>query len=543
MGNGEGMNVNIVVHRLHANRIVQRMARDLAMATGWTLIEEPDESAEVNYFFPYFEQVRYGEFSATPTAAWFTHREDNHPEKVANWHAAAQAVALRTTSAPMYLAGLAEYGLAALVTPYLDRDKFSPGPPPTNHKPTIGVSGYTYRGGRKGEAFITRLMNGELGSRARIVAAGRGWPGETHSYTWSEMQEFYRSLDVYACPSLIEGIPMGVLEALSCGVPVVIPHGVGLLDSLPAAPGIHRYARGDYADMERTLRDALSTAPDREALRAATERFTLRAWADDHRRAFEGLLSPIHAGVKARPDWRGRAGVFIVAYGDPSRRCAMRLVESIWRHMPGLQRAVASDAPLGVEDVFICQPDADVGGRSVKTRIDELAPAEWEYVLYLDADTELTADVSFLFDLLRDGWDAFFCIDASNRQVAKMMLRRDNKDEAKETFRLWGADDFLQFNGGVFGYHRNERTAAFLRDWHAEWDRYGKRDQAALDRALYHCPIRLYVLGQEWNTSLRYLKAERSAGIVHHQMEARRVGEGVIWGRLDSEEAWARVLC
>lgn len=536
------MNVNIVARRLHTNRIVQRMARDLATATGWVLSEEPDETAEVNYFLPYFEWTHHGGFTVTPSAAWFTHREDNYAEKVVNWQAVAQTVNLRLTSAPMYMPDLAGYGPAALVTPYLDRDKFSPGPLPHNARPTVGVSGFTYRGGRKGEALVAHLATSQLGRNIHLIASGRGWPCETKSQTWDGMPDFYRSLDVYLCTSLIEGIPMGPLEALSCGVPCVIPRGVGLLDTLPDAPGLHRYACGDYADMERAIREALADPADREALRATTERFTLRAWADDHRRAFESLLSPGHVGASTRPDWRGRAGVYMVAYGEPSRKCALRAIESIHRFMPGLLVALASDAPLGIEDAFICQPDADVGGRSVKTRIDELAPVEWEYILYLDADTELVGSIAFLLDLLADGWDAFFCIDASNRQVAKMMLRPDNKDEARETFRLWGSDEFLQFNGGVFGYHRNERTAAFLRDWHAEWDRYGKRDQAALDRALYHYPLRLYVLGQEWNTSLRYNEAERSAGIVHHQMEARRVGEGVIWGRLDSEEAWKRVI-
>jgi len=536
------MNVNIVTQRLYANRIVQRMARDLAEATGWTLSEEPDETAEINYYMPYAERKRFKGFAATRLAAWFTHREENYPEKATDYDTSARAVDLRLTSAPLYLTDLASYGPAALVTPYLDRDKFSPGPLPANIRPTVGVSGYIYRGGRKGEALVARLAASELGRRIHLKATGRGWPCEWKSYAWDEIPGFYRSLDVYLCPSLIEGIPMGPLEALSCGVPVVIPRGVGLLDTLPDVAGIHRYARGDYGDLERALSEALSTPSDREALRATTERFTLRAWVDDHRRAFEGLLSPATTHYAARRDWRGRAGVYMVAYGAPSRRCAERAIESIHRHMPGLPVALASDTPLGIEDVFVCQPDADVGGRSVKTRIDELAPADWEYVLYLDADTELVAPVLFLLDLLSDGWDAFFCIDASNRQVAKMMLRPDNKDEARETFRLWGADDFLQFNGGVFGYHRNERTAAFLQDWHAEWDRYGKRDQAALDRALFHYPLRLYVLGQEWNTSLRYNQPERSAGIVHHQMEARRVGEGVIWGRLDSKEAWGRVI-
>jgi hypothetical protein len=73
-----------------------------------------------------------------------------------------------------------------------------------------------------------------------------------------------------------------------------------------------------------------------------------------------------------------------------------------------------------------------------------------------------------------------------------------------------------------------------------EWNRHGKRDQAALLRALWRVPVRLAVLGNEWNTVTRYYEPEMSAGILHHPMTARR-WEGVIHGRLDSTEAWRMV--
>jgi hypothetical protein len=103
-----------------------------------------------------------------------------------------------------------------------------------------------------------------------------------------------------------------------------------------------------------------------------------------------------------------------------------------------------------------------------------------------------------------------------------------------------GTDELLQLNGGVFAFRRNERMAAVMRGWHDEWQRWGKRDQAALDRVLYSTPVRVYVLGNEWNTITRYVNAERTAGVLHYPMTARR-WRGRIEGRLDGSEAWAAV--
>jgi hypothetical protein len=100
-----------------------------------------------------------------------------------------------------------------------------------------------------------------------------------------------------------------------------------------------------------------------------------------------------------------------------------------------------------------------------------------------------------------------------------------------------GTNEFLQYNGGVFGFRRCDRTARFFRDWHREWNVWGKRDQAALDRALYADPLRVYTLGVEWNLVTRYYPAERSAGILHYPTRARR-WQGIIHHRLDNPQAW-----
>jgi hypothetical protein len=393
----------------------------------------------------------------------------------------------------------------------------------------------------------------------------------TKFYPWDGMEDFYRGLSVYICTSLIEGTGHGPLEALACGVPVVIPKDVGIFDELLSSPlvegaGIWRYEAGDYEDLVAAIKRAARDSTGQEECRSHVLGFTEGAWVEGHTTVFNELLvgkvdiaNTVDVGkvIVARtgnssggdkpvdlqspvgkPLDLTSLGVYIVAFGEQARECAVRCVASWHKFMPGVPIAVASDRPVGGEDVFVEAEDEDIGGRSVKTRVWDLAPVGWERVLYVDADTELIGPVHYLFDALA-GWDFLICLNAVKFVVASNMRRPDNVDECQETYDLYGTEQLLQYNGGVFGFRRNERTEALLRGWHGEWQRYGKRDQAALLRVLHDHPVRLLTLGVEWNTVTRYYPPERTAGILHYPMMARR-WEGVIHGRSDSVEAWKR---
>jgi hypothetical protein len=195
---------------------------------------------------------------------------------------------------------------------------------------------------------------------------------------------------------------------------------------------------------------------------------------------------------------------------------------------------------LGPEDTFIEMPDIDIGGRSAKVQIYDKAPRDWQYVAYLDADTEIVAAETLLWDVLEDGWDMVICKNPGKFAVAGAMRRSDNADECDETYRKIGTEEVLQLNGGVFAFQRNARTKAFFRAWYTEWKRYGKRDQAALLRALWMHPLKLYVLGNEWNTITRYEDPSTAAWLLHYPMTARR-WRGVVHYRLDDPQAWAAV--
>lgn len=414
----------------------------------------------------------------------------------------------------------------------------------------IGTNGFIYKTGRKGEQLAQRFAS-EFGSEFNLVASGNGWLGwQNKNYDWSEMGKFYQGLNLYVSTSLIEGLGYGVLEALACGIPVVIPKGVGVYDELGYATGIFRYDKGDYDSMVVAIEAAIQAIKanliEPLELQKAVKPFMSQAWVDTHLKAFEDLLynsKNYTQNSSINPDLNGLAGVYYVAYGQPAKECFKRALKSVRQFLPEVEVCLVSDEKIKTDEdyIWIEYPDNDIGARGNKTLIYQLAPKEWEFVLYLDSDTEvISSDVVFLFDLLRDGWELVFCTNPSSYALVKDMYRPDNQDEMDNLLEQLGTGDLLQYNGGVFAFRRCANAEKILNAWNKEWFKFGKRDQAALDRVLYANPVKIYTLGIEWNTVTRYYKPDRSAGILHFPMTARRWA-GRINGRLDGSEAWGSV--
>ena len=120
------MKIHIIAQRLEKERILPRLANSLANGTNWTLSEEPDENADINYFFPYLELDRFPDFDKTPIFAWFTHLDLAQPLKVLMWENAAKRCDVRLTSALKYKKMLDQYGPTFIVTAPLDLEKFKP---------------------------------------------------------------------------------------------------------------------------------------------------------------------------------------------------------------------------------------------------------------------------------------------------------------------------------------------------------------------------------------------------------------------------------
>ena len=156
--------------------------------------------------------------------------------------AVAERAQLRVAMCRLYGEWLGAFGPTVIPPLPLERERFvieergarSEG---RRRRPVVGFSGYTYRNHRKGEDLVAAVLGSKIGRSVEWMASGRGWPVETRRYNWADMPRFYQGLDVLVCPSRVEGGPMPVLEALACGVRVVIPQHVGILDELKDAPG------------------------------------------------------------------------------------------------------------------------------------------------------------------------------------------------------------------------------------------------------------------------------------------------------------------
>jgi hypothetical protein len=161
-------------------------------------------------------------------------------------------------------------------------------------------------------------------------------------------------------------------------------------------------------------------------------------------------------------------------------------------------------------------------------------------VLYLDADTEICGDIRLYFQLIEDGWEFVICKDPHLMDTMQAFRRGNNAAEVVETEAELYTLNTLQFNGGVWSFGRGQRVADFFARWQAEWERHAQRDQGALIRAMYTDPLRVYLLGNEWNTFDKYSKGITTAGLRHFPGRARR-WKGLIPGRIDSRIAWQMV--
>jgi hypothetical protein len=558
--------INVVCRNYKEDRVLPRFARYLAEQLGGTLTAAPAPTADLIYLMGYFEaQLLPKQWPDVPIVSYFTHREEEPPgnAKAKLFDDVARRVSLRVAMCRLYAEPLGRYGPTIQPPLPVEQDRFTISKRATPRRPVVGFSGYTYANHRKGEDLVQGLLAAPIGQRVEWVASGRGWPVPTKRYAWAQLPSFYQGLDVLVCPSRVEGGPLPVLEALACGVRVVVPRGVGLLDELPDTPGIYRYQRGDVKTLLQALEQAAFPAAqiDRAALRAAVAGHTVGAFVEAHRQVFATLFAREHpeldAGMAEQEtapaavptievhepmpaNTKSKRGIYVVAFGEPSRKCAARLLTSIKQHMPDIPICLCAAAKIGPEDVFVQQPDSDIGGRRAKLKAYELAPAEWAAVLYLDADTEVVAPIYQFFEWIEAGWELVITKDPHLMDTLHAFERRNNKKELFDMQREVHTLHTLQWNGGVWAFARNPRVASFFQRWQAEWEVHAQRDQGALVRAMYRDPLRVLTLGNEWNTFDKYSKGVTTAGLRHYPGDARR-WDGLVPGRIDAPEAWAMV--
>ena len=124
----------------------------------------------------------------------------------------------------------------------------------------------------------------------------------------------------------------------------------------------------------------------------------------------------------------------------------------------------------------------------------------FEYTLMLDADTRVRSleDLLLGFKLLGQGWDLVIVPSLPNRP--KDVLWHLSSDEQIYTFNTLGYWSHIMLNTGVVFFAKNDRVKSLFTDWKTEWLRYKDRDQGAFLRALRCNPIKIFILGQAFNS-------------------------------------------
>lgn len=185
-------------------------------------------------------------------------------------------------------------------------------------------------------------------------------------------------------------------------------------------------------------------------------------------------------------------GVVYVAYGDGARREFLASVGSLWKHNP-LPVAVIGDKPISGKAGFIPFDEPGPGARWAKLNLNNLIP--FDNALYLDADTRIHGDIGAGFQLLADGWD--MVIAPSSQQNGDLM-HHVSEAERRATYEAVANPLPLALQAGVFFFNK-KRTARLFELWREEWSIWKDQDQGALLRALARCPLRLCLLGRDWN--------------------------------------------
>lgn len=116
------------------------------------------------------------------------------------------------------------------------------------------------------------------------------------SIPFSQMPEVYQSADILLFPTVREGLPLAVIEAMACGLPVVATNCSSLPELIIEGKGGYLCKLGnvdEFAERINELASSLSLRCEMGEFNRAQveERFTFRRMVDDYRNLFEQLLS------------------------------------------------------------------------------------------------------------------------------------------------------------------------------------------------------------------------------------------------------------
>jgi len=145
---------------------------------------------------------------------------------------------------------------------------------------------------RTGSLELFIVGAGHLGDSLKKLSAKLGWDGAIHfvgPVMHSDLVHWLNAADCLCLPSLTEGHPNVMMEALACGTPIVASPVGSVPDFVTEATG--RLARPlDHVDLAAKLEQCLARAYDREAIRGSVQDFSWRECAQRYVSELHGLI-------------------------------------------------------------------------------------------------------------------------------------------------------------------------------------------------------------------------------------------------------------
>jgi glycosyltransferase involved in cell wall biosynthesis len=235
------------------------------------IVNSPTDTADLTFFLP---ESAYRPLNKSITVTYLAHKEV-HPGAAALFEDIAKKSDYCITSSSKYQQILKEDGAKKVfkISLGVDTTLFIP-------KLKLGVVGRTYGTGRKGETLLADLAGMPM---IELHFTGEGWPYPADHYSNSDLARFYQNIDYLLVPSLIEGGPASLLEALSAGCPVIAPTDIGLVEDFPHIS----YIRGDAKDLQRVV---LSLLEKKLALRNSVLDCDWKVFAQRHLALFAELI-------------------------------------------------------------------------------------------------------------------------------------------------------------------------------------------------------------------------------------------------------------
>ena len=202
----------------------------------------------------------------------------------------------------------------------------------------------------------------------------------------------------------------------------------------------------------------------------------------------------------------GSEGICFIAYGDAALSEVNTSIVTLRRLGIELPIALICEKPTRIQKIFhVPFEDRSFGARRVKVLIDTLTP--FRHTLYLDVDTRVqTKDILKGFEILEAGRD--LVLEPSVNQGSEVFAHIDQA-ERKATSEYLHNKMPIQLQAGVMWFRKSPEVLDFFDAWRIEWNKFKHHDQAALIRALQDSPIRVWLLGLDWNS-------RRGAIVDHH---------------------------